>query len=139
MSLPAVTGRLAWLERRVRRVMGADAVGFEATRGGEVVGMAAFEWWGPNSVGVHVAVESPMALRHVRCVLAWAFSAREVVWALVEAGAASERLALGLGFSERGRLPRAGAGGRDLVLVAMTRGEFEEGSHVRKRTGTGGA
>lgn len=140
MSALRGTDRLAWLERRVSRVMGADAVGFEAVddrASSLVLGMVAFEWWGPNSVGVHVAVESPLALRHVRRVLSWAFAAREVVWALVEDGARSERLARHLGFTERGRLPRAGSEGRDLVLVAMTRSEFEkESSHVRKRAAT---
>ncbi len=136
MSELRTTERLSWLEHRVNRVLGADAVGFEAAgRDGRVLGMAAFEWWSPNGVGIHVAADSPLALRHVRRVLEWAFSARNVVWALVEDGSRSEGLARHLGFRERGRLPGAGAAGADIVLVALTSEEFEAG-HVRKRSRT---
>lgn len=125
------TEKFAWLEKRVGRVMGADAVGVEAVdERGETTGMAVFEWWSPNGVGVHIAAEGSFGA-HVRPVMEWVFGLREVLWAMMEDGAPSERLAKGLGFKERGRLPKAGGDGKDIVLLALTRSEFKEGNHVR--------
>lgn len=131
------TDEFSWLERRIRRVLGVDAIGFEATDShGEVVAMCAFEWWSANAVGVHVAADRPLGLRVAWDMMRWALEQRATVWGIVEADGKSDRLARRLGFKERGRLPGAGDNRNDLVLLALSRDDFtERKSHVlRQRT-----
>ncbi len=111
-----------WLEARIHRTLASDAVAFEAVDNrGEVRGMVAYEWWSETGAGVHVAVDSPMALRHARGALDFIFQTRDVLWALVAQGSRSLRLALHLGFTVTGTVPGGYALGQDLVLVSLTR------------------
>lgn len=134
MSVLRMTRNLAWLEQRIGRRLGVDAVGYEVVEGRRILGMAAFEWWSESGAGVHVAVESPMALRHARRLLDAAMDERAVLWALVAEDSPSRALATHLGFKETGRVPGGYRAGADLVLLAMTRADYYESkrsSHVR--------
>lgn len=128
--------RLSWLSARIRRPLGPDAVGVEAVDdAGRVLGMVAFDQWCGRSVGVHVAVDNPLALRHAYIALEDVLRSREVVWCLVEEHGRSARLARRLGFVDSGRVPGATADGRDAVLLVLTRQRFADWrSHVRQPT-----
>lgn len=127
--------RLSWLTARIRRPLGPDAIGVEAVDdAGRTLGMVAFDQWCGRGVGVHLAVDSPLALRHAWTVLEDVLRLREVVWCLVEDDGRSARLARRLGFVDSGRLPGAATDGGDVVLLVLTRQRFTEwrGAHVRQ-------
>lgn len=125
------TRNLAWLEQRIGRRLGVDAVGYEVVDGPRILGMAAFEWWSASGVGVHVAVDSPLALRHARRLLENALADRHVLWALVAEDSRSLPLALHLGFKESGRVPDGFREGNDLVLLALTRADYYQSKRSR--------
>lgn len=112
-----------WLEKRIHRHLDPeDFRGVEAVRAdGSIAAMAGFEFWTDTSVGIHVAVDSPVAVRHAPEVLRYAFEqcGRRAVWTMVAEGGASERLARRLGFVETGRIIRGLDRHHDLVLLTL--------------------
>ena len=119
----APTSHHGWMEARIHRPLGADVVAMEAlSPEGDVRGMIAFEWWSEGAVGVHVAADAPAVLRHADRVLDFALSRlRPTLWALVEEGGRSHRLAARLGFKVAGVVPDGYSVGRDLVLLVLTK------------------
>ncbi len=126
----------AWLEARIRRPLCPDAVCYHAVDSeGRTVAAAAFEQWTENAVGVHLAAERPMALRHARRLLDEALRLRKVVWCLVDMVSPSAILARKLGFVDSGTLPGGGTNGRNAALLVLTRERFENGrAHARRTT-----
>lgn len=111
-----------WLQRQIRRPLRNDAMLWAAvTTTGRMGGVVALEDWTETGVGIHLALASPLVLRHAARFLGLLFKNREAVWALVVDGERSLRLARHLGFTVAGRVPRGYAPGADLVLIHLTR------------------
>lgn len=117
-----------WIAERAEIGIGPGTRALEAVRpDGSIAGMVAFDGWMPGAVCLHVAVDSPMALRRL---IAPAFGVafdgfkRRVVLAMVVASnEESLRLVKGLGFREVFRGKDWFAPGQDLVFHEMRRDE----------------
>lgn len=118
---------IAWIEDHVG-VLKRNATSIAALRpDGTIAGVVAFDAWNPGSVQCHVALESPMAWRHLtRAVWDYAFTQEgvAVVLAVIPSHRCEAvRMAICLGFKSTHRVRDGFCPGSDLVHFAMRREE----------------
>lgn len=114
-----------WMTDRSGYVPLPDAVGEEAVSGGVIQGMVIFDGRTETMAQVHVALESPLAAGALRRV---AFRSpfiqhglRVLVTTLASDNGPAVRLALGMGFTEVGRVRDGFRVGVDLILYELRR------------------
>jgi RimJ/RimL family protein N-acetyltransferase len=56
---------LSWIAQRARLVLDRSFRAIEAVDGDRILGMVGFDGWLDNACCVHVAIEHPLALRHL--------------------------------------------------------------------------
>lgn len=122
---PAPAEHLQWLAIRAHLAVTPQLRAIEAVDGDRILGMVGYDGWMPNACAIHVAVESPIALRRLirpgfgipfveaklGVVLAWVLGTNEK----------SLRLTRRLGFREKMRLRDGWDRGVDLVMFEMRR------------------
>jgi hypothetical protein len=117
---------LEWICERTGLVPTADTRAIEAVDStGAVRGMVAYEGWTQNSVRVHVAVDTPLAFRHMlRPAFEYPFVAagRGILIGIIPASnARSVRFNRHVGFVETHRIRDGLRAGVDLILFEMRR------------------
>ena len=116
----------AWLYTRTGHLLSGAARAIEAVDDqGRIRGMVGYDDWTPNSVRMHVALESPGATRALfRPAFLYPFVEVGVSIALaviVSTNRQCMRLAKHLGFSEIHRVPGGWNEGADLVFFRLDR------------------
>lgn len=115
--------RFGWIAERARLVIGPGFRAIEAVDGDRTVGAVAFDGWTPNSVSMHIALDSPIALRGlVRKGFGIAFRQckKEIATCLVlSSNVRSRRLVEHLGFREVFRGRNYWTKGVDMLLYEM--------------------
>jgi hypothetical protein len=61
----AIPDHYTWIATRANVVIGANFRALEAVDGERIVGMVGYDGWTPNSCCMHVAVETPIAVRRL--------------------------------------------------------------------------
>jgi hypothetical protein len=115
-----------WLADRTGYSPGPDFRCLVSIGAGGVRGVVGFDGWTPNSVHMHVALDTPIAARELlRPSFAEAFAnGRTLALGVVRAGNARIlRLIRHLGFREAYRMKDGWAVGEDVVLFEMRREE----------------
>lgn len=115
-----------WLHERTGYTLGPEARSVAAVdSAGSARGMVAFDRWTPNAAHVHIALDTPAALRHLlpaACKYLFGQCGRGVALATVRAGnTRSLRLSQRLGFVETHRMRDGWAPGEDVVYLEMRR------------------
>ncbi len=115
----------AWFQRRTRVILCEDTQGIVAvSEQGGILGAAVFDTWTPSSVNVHMALGSPIPIRH-------GFFAEVAVHAFVRGGkkrmfglvpsnnAKAIKLDQHIGFREVARVPDALDDGVDYIVMRL--------------------
>ena len=124
---PAPAEHYPWIAKRAGLVIGDSFRAIEVMDGERILGMVGFDGWTPNSCSLHIAVESPIALRKL------AYRGFYTVFVGLKRGVAlasvlstnlrSQRMVQGLGFREVARLRDAWMPGVDMLIYEMRREE----------------
>lgn len=123
---PAPPEHHGWIAQRAQVIVGAAFRAVEAVdEAGEIKGMIGFDGWMPNSVQMHVAMESPIAFRRLlRPAFAIAFQLRQIATCVVmSTNERSLKLVKHVGFRETFRAKDWWDVGVDLVFFEMHRRE----------------
>lgn len=113
----------AWIAERAQLVIGDQFRALEALDGDRILGMVGYDAWTLNACNMHVALDSPIA---VRGLLPQAFelpfkSIGVVTCNVVSTNERSLRLVRHLGFKELTRVRDGWAVGIDMLLFEMRR------------------
>jgi L-amino acid N-acyltransferase YncA len=116
----------AWLYSKTGHLLSGAARAIEAIDAqGQIRGMVGYDDWAPNSVRMHVALDSPVAARALlRPAFAYPFLEVGVSIALgvvVSTNRKSLALAQHLGFREVHRVPGGWSSGADLIFLRLDR------------------
>lgn len=127
MEVSAATpSEFGWLSQRLGCSLSADASGIKAVDGnGCVRGMVVYDHWTPASCQVHMALESPAALRPLlRHAFRYPFQTRSTLVGLIPSHAkAGRKLMEHLGFRDAHRIPDGFDRGDDLHVFEMHKSE----------------
>jgi RimJ/RimL family protein N-acetyltransferase len=114
-----------WLVERAECAITPGFRAIAAEDAGRIVGMVGFDGWTPNSVTMHVALDSPACLRGLLPeIFGYAFvqAGKGIALGIIPAdNARSVNLAKRVGFSEVHRVRDGWAVGVDLVVLEMRR------------------
>lgn len=122
---PTTPEDIAWIEDHVG-VLKRNATSIAAVKpDGTIAGVVAFDAWNPGSVHCHIALESPMAWRHLtKAVWLYAFEQEGVSAVLATIPShrcEAVRMAICLGFKSTHRVRDGFCPGSDLVHFEMRR------------------
>lgn len=121
---PAWGVELDWICQRTGCVFTPNAVAIKAMdRYGRTRGMVAYDGWTKSAVQAHMAVDTPIAWRHlIRPAFAFPFEqhGRSIIYAVIQASnQRSLQLAVHFGFVELHHYRDAWAVGEDIVVLEM--------------------
>lgn len=124
---PAPAEHYPWIAQRAGLVVGDNFRAIEVTDGERILGMVGFDGWTPNSCSLHIALESPIALRklaHHGFRTVFVGLGRQVALASVlSTNKRSRRLVSGLGFRKVACLRDAWEPRVDMLIFEMRREE----------------
>lgn len=124
---PAPPEHYSWIADRASLVVDDQFRAIEAMDGARIAGMVAFTGWTPNAVHLHIALESPIALRRLVTHgfgIAFNRCGKGVALApVMSTNRRSIRLVEHLGFRLAGVLADAWAPGVDVRIYQMRRDE----------------
>jgi hypothetical protein len=116
-----------WIAERAKLTIGPSFRAIEAVDGDRILGMVGYDAWMPNSVAMHVAIDEPIAVRHL---LKPAFGLPflhygkgVIVGTVLSTNEKALAFDKNLGFREVGRITDGWAVGVDLVFLEMRREE----------------
>jgi hypothetical protein len=122
---PASVADYAWIAKRANLRVGADFRAIKASDATGIRGMVGYDGWAPNSVSMHIALDSPAALRSLLRpafrIPFLEFRFGTVTALVLSTNERSMRLVEHVGFSEAGRLKDGWAKGVDQVIYQMRR------------------
>ena len=126
-----------WIVQRTGVAPTRDFRAIEAVRAdGSIAGMVGYDGWTPNSVAMHIALASPMALRllvEAGFVMAFDVSKKEIAFCVVRSdNRRSLRLVYHLGFRKTATLKDAWAPGIHFTVWEMHKQECRWLKPVRK-------
>jgi hypothetical protein len=125
MVRAAPPAHFPWLTSRSGYRPLSDARGLEAVRGERLLGMVLFDGWTATLAQAHVAVDTPLALRHLLPEAArYVFRQAErlAIVTMVDARNTPVRqLAAGVGFHEVYRIQDGMEPGVDMILIELRR------------------
>lgn len=127
----------AWLQERTSCGMTGNFRAIKAIdEAGRILGMVGYDRWTPNSVEMHVALDTPVAARAL-CgpALSYPFDECDVgmVRGVIQSGnRRSLRLAQRMGFVEVSRCRDGWARGVDLVFLELRRENYTARNQQRK-------
>lgn len=125
----ALPSELPWLQERVGCDLTPKAKGIVLLDARGIRGMVAYDNWTHNAVQLHLAVESPVAFRHLLGPMfeyPFVQGGFGLLWShIVAHNQKSRRIAKSIGFRETHRLRDGWKAGVDLVCVEIRREEWE--------------
>jgi RimJ/RimL family protein N-acetyltransferase len=127
----------AWLYAKTGHLLAGSSTAIEAIdSAGRIRGMVGYDDWTPNSVRMHLAVDTPVAGRAL-LLPAFAYPFLEVgvelaIGTIVTTNRRSLALALHLGFREVYRVKDGWASGEHLALLELHRSDCRFITQIRK-------